>query len=94
MNATIKEQTLKDFQEILSTEAGQRIFGGIFFATYQNATGLLTDYQQGIRDAGLRIANTIREMNPYLITLCEVEYKKFIERGKDTDGYNNSNDTD
>lgn len=84
---------MKDYQEILSSEAGRRIFGGIFFATYQNTAGLLNDYQQGMRDSGLRIANTIREIDPRLIAECEISCKEFMRRFKNVNR-DDGNDSD
>ncbi len=82
MNDLTKKQIHKDYSEILSTDAGKRVFGGIFFAAKLNQIGARNEYYQGIRDLGLIIANTIREVDPHLIADCETAYNDFIERNE------------
>lgn len=87
MNREMIKQLYKDYEEILSNEAGKRIFGSIFYATRINSPGLKNDYQQGIRDTGIVIANTIREVNPVLIAECEKAYQDIMR------SYENGNDS-
>ena len=39
----VRQQTLMDYREVLSTDAGRRVFGGIFHACGLNAVGFQTD---------------------------------------------------
>ena len=80
MNDLAKEQVHKDYKEILSTDAGKRIIGGIFFAAGLNNPGVKSDYYQGVRDLALVIENTLREINPHLIADCEIAYTDFVKR--------------
>ncbi len=79
MNELMRKQILKDYQEILKSESGRRILGGIFYAARLNSPGPLNDYMQGRRDLGLAIANTVREISPYLLANCEMSYQSFIK---------------
>ena len=88
----VRQQTLMDYREVLSTDAGRRVFGGIFHACGLNAVGFHADaasvaYAKGMHDAALRIANTIRELDPRGVGECETAYREFLERSKeDGDG--------
>ena len=84
----VRQQTLTDYREVLSTDAGRRVFGGIFHACGLNAVGLQADaatsaYVKGLHDAALRIANTIREIDPHGVGECEAAYREFLERSKE-----------
>lgn len=84
----VRQQTLMDYQEMLSTDAGRRVFGGIFHACGLNAVGFQTDaataaYMKGMHDAALRIANTIRELDSRGVGECEAAYREFLERSKE-----------
>ena len=84
----VRQQTLTDYREVLSTDAGRRVFGGIFHACGLNAVGFQTDaataaYMKGMHDAALRIANTIREFDSREIGECEAAYREFLERSKE-----------
>ena len=79
MNELMRRQILKDYEEILQSEAGRRIFGGIFHAARLNNPGPLNDYMQGRRDLGLAIANTVREVNPHTLANCEIAYSNFVK---------------
>lgn len=94
MNREMIEQIHKDYNEILSNEAGKRIFGGIFYAARINATGLKNDYQQGIRDMGMLIANTIREVNPVLIAECEKAYQEIMRSCENGDYSDDGSNTE
>ena len=96
MNSRMIKQIHKDYEEILSREAGLRIFGGIFYMSRINGVGLSTEYMQGRRDMGLMIANTIREVNPRLIAECEIAYKGMkgrYENGEHSGDSGNGNDS-
>lgn len=92
MTEQTRHQILLDYRELLSTDAGRRVFGGIFHACGLNAVGFQADaataaYMKGMHDAALRIANTIRELDPCGVGECEAAYRKFLERSKeDGDG--------
>ena len=80
MNDLAQKQIYDDYKEILSTDAGKRIIGGIFLAAKLNQVGARNEYYQGLRDLALIIANTIRDINPHLIADCEIAHKEFLER--------------
>lgn len=88
----MRQQVLMDYQEMLSTDAGRRVFGGIFHACGLNAVGFQQDaagaaYMKGMHDAALRVANTIREFDPRGVGECEAAYRELLERSKeDGDG--------
>ena len=84
----MRQQILADYREMLSTDAGRRVFGGIFHACGLNAVGFQQDasgaaYMKGMHDAALRIANTIRELNPRGVGECEAAYRELWERSKE-----------
>lgn len=84
----VRQQTLSDYREVLSTDAGRRVFGGIFHACGLNAVGIQTDaaiaaYMKGLHDAALRITNTIREFDPHGVGECEAAYRELLERSKE-----------
>lgn len=79
MTEQFKKQVLDDFKEVLSTEAGKRVFGHIFSIAGLNRTGLKNEYAQGIHDLALTIANTVREFNPYSVAECEIAFLKMKE---------------
>ena len=84
----VRQQMLMDYREVLSTDAGRRVFGGIFHACGLSAVGFQADaataaYMKGMHDAALRIANTIRELDPREIGKCEAAYREFLERSKE-----------
>ena len=84
-NKLERELILADYMEVLSTEAGKRMIGGIFHVCGLNASGISREplemtYQMGLRDAGLAVANTLRELHPRLVGECEAAYRDFIRR--------------
>ena len=88
LNDLAKKQIQDDYSEILSNEAGRRIFGGIFCNSGLNNPGVKNEYYQGVRDLALVIANTIREIDPHLISECEIAYTNFLRSfndGRNTD---------
>ena len=91
----MKKQILEDYEELLSSEAGKRALGGIFYAARLNEpTGWPGDeramnYDAGRRDLALRVANTLREIDPLGPALCEAawtEMMKTYERGEKDGG--------
>ena len=77
-----QEAMKKDYLEVLSTEAGRRVFGGIFHKLGLNTPITNCDVETMIYRAGLRaavqiIANTIREANPRAVAECEIAYEKY-----------------
>ena len=43
-----KKAIYDDYKKVLSTEAGKRVFGGIFEFAQINISGLKNEYQQGL----------------------------------------------
>ena len=87
-----KQAMIEDYREVLSTEAGRRVFGGIFHRLGLNAPVYDLNpqnmaYKAGIHDAVLRIAEAVAEAGPELIGLCEAEWvrfgKQYIEHEED-----------
>ena len=93
MNELAKKQIHDDYREVLSSEAGMRVLGGIFVRGRLTGTGCMNDYQQGRRDLTVVIANTVYEVNPYGVADCLIAYEEFIkehsdnERRDDTEPY-------
>lgn len=91
-----KKQVLDDVSEVLSTEAGRRVFGSIFHAGRMSAGTLdvnsptMTAFQEGMRAMANMLANTIRQIDPHLVADCEVSYDTFCGQfdagGGDDDG--------
>lgn len=93
MNEKMRKQIHEDYREILSSEAGKRVLGGIFHIGRLNGVGLCTDYSQGMRDLAVKIANTVYEVKPYGVADCMTAYEEFMkeypddERRDDTEPY-------
>ena len=93
MNELAKKQIHDDYREVLSSEAGMRVLGGIFIRGRLTGTGCMNDYHQGRRDLTVEIANTVYEVNPYGVADCLTAYEEFIkehsdnERRDDTEPY-------
>ena len=51
MNELARKQIHEDYREILSSDAGKRVLGGIFYRGRINGVGLMTDYLQGKPDS-------------------------------------------
>ena len=87
MNELMKKQILADYKEVLSSEAGRRVLGGIFYDAHLNRTirGFVASdtnsmaYEHGRRDLAMDIANTLREVNPFGVATCEVAYQDFLK---------------
>ena len=85
MNELMKKQILADYKEVLSSEAGRRVLGGIFYDGRLNAVAgwpsneLIASYVAGKRDLAMDIANTLREVNPFGVATCEVAYQDFLK---------------
>ena len=73
-----KKAIYDDYKKVLSTEAGKRVFGGIFEFAQINISGIKNEYQQGLRDLAVTIANTIRHIDPHLIAECEIAYANLL----------------
>ena len=94
LNELAKKQIYDDYKEVLSTDAGKRVVGGIFYRSGLNSPGVKSEYYQGVRDFALVIANTIREIDPHLIADCETAYKDFERRFDDDDRNRDDDGTD
>ena len=80
------KQLHDDYGEILSTDAGKRVLGGIFFAAgLNNPVSVMNDFQRGRHDLALQIANTVREVNIYGAAECDKAFADF-KKGFDDDG--------
>jgi NADP-dependent 3-hydroxy acid dehydrogenase YdfG len=72
-----------DLQEVLSSEAGRRVIGGIFHdcgfwkAIFCGEAVQATAFQEGLRAAAVGLANRIREIDPTLIARCEIDWRNF-----------------
>lgn len=93
MNKLAQEQIHKDYREIISSEAGMRVLGGIFVRERLRGTRIFDAYTHGRRDAAVDIANAVYEVNPYGVADCLTAYEEFIkehsedERRDDTEPY-------
>lgn len=93
MNKLAQEQIHKDYNEILSSEAGMRVLGGIFVRERLRGTRIFDAYTHGRRDVAIEIANAVYEVNPYGVADCLTAYEEFIkeypedERRDDTEPY-------
>ena len=88
MNKSLKKQIRDDYKEILLSEAGKRVLGGIFFAGRITGCEMMTEFQQGRRSLAVQTANTINEINPYGVAECMKAYSEMMERygnGRDID---------
>lgn len=84
MNKILIKQIQEDYREILQSDAGKRILGGIFFAGGLNKpVCMMNDFQRGAHDLALQIANTIREASPYGVAEIETAYDEFLRRFDD-----------
>lgn len=98
MNAKMIKQIQDDYREILSSNAGKRVLGGIFDICGLTSTHLLGEFQQGRRSVAAMVANTIREINPYGVAECIKAHDDFVkeypedERRDDTEPYSYSDD--
>ncbi len=79
MNELARKQIQDDYREILSSDAGKRVLGGIFYGGRLTTTGCLSDYLQGERSLASRIANTVYEVNPYGVADCLTAYEEFMK---------------
>ena len=105
MNNLMDQQTLADYKEVLSSEAGRRVLGSIFYKARLNtpmgwpANELMAAYDAGRRDLAMQVANTLRRVNAFGPATCEVAYQKLIEtyeRSEDDGGgeYGDAEGTD
>ena len=98
MNELAVKQIHEDYMQVLSTDAGKRVLGGIFHRGRLNGVGLHTDYTQGMRDLAVKIANTVYEANPYGVIECMIAYEDFLkehsedERRDNTEPYDYSDE--
>ena len=90
MNAKMIKQIQDDYREILSSNAGKRVLGGIFYRGRLNGVGLHTDYTQGKRDLVAEIANIIYEVNPYSVIDCMKAYDDLMKEYPDDERRNDA----
>lgn len=85
MNALMSKQIREDYREILQSEAGKRVLGGIFFAGgLNNAVSVMNDFQRGKHDLALQISNTVKEVNIYGAAECEKAFADFRKGFEDS----------
>ena len=70
MNDLAVKQIHEDYRQLLSTDAGKRVLGGIFHRGRVRGVGFSTDYWQGRRDLAVEIANKVYEASPYGVIEC------------------------
>ena len=93
MNKLMAKQIRDDYGEILSTDAGKRVLGGIFFTAGLNSpVSVMNDFQLGRHDLALQIANTVREINIYGAAECDKAFADF-KKGFEEDGRTDDSDT-
>ena len=85
MNELARKQIHEDYREILSSDAGKRVLGGIFCRGRLNGVGLMTDYLQGKRDLAVQIANTVYEVSPYGVADSMTAYEEFMKEYSDNE---------
>ena len=86
-----REALLQDYREVLSTEAGRRVLGALFFignifGAEFNSSSEGAAYMQGQRAAVMSVVNVLREIDPRLVGECEIAYREFERRFGDADG--------
>ena len=92
MNAKIIKQIHDDYREILSSNAGKRVLGGIICRGGQiHFAGKLGDFQQGRRSVVIQIMNTIHAVDPYGTAGCLKAYEDLLKECTDND--NNGTNT-
>ena len=79
---------LEDYKEVLASEAGKRVFGGIFHLAGLNRVELKNEYAPGYHSLGLAVANTGSEADPLGVAKCEMAYTRFEENLKDNERNN------
>ena len=86
MNKLARERIHEDYREILKTDAGMRVFGGIFrHAGLTKPVSLMKETERGIHDLALAIANTVYEVNPYGVADCMTAYEEFIKESEESE---------
>ncbi len=83
MNAKMIKQIQDDYREILSSNAGKRVLGGIFHTGRLRSIGLETEYSRGMRDLAVKVANTLYEASPYGVIECLMAYEDFLKENAD-----------
>ena len=93
MNELKKKRIIEDWREVLSSEAGMRVLGGILLLGRICGYECMNEYQQGRRSLAVQIANAIYAVNPYRVADCLTAYEDFMkeypddERRDDTEPY-------
>ena len=86
MNELAQKQIHEDYREILSSEAGMRVLGGIFVRGGLNRyMSGANDQQRGMHDLALSIALSVYEVNPYGVADCLTAYEDFIKEHSDNE---------
>jgi NADP-dependent 3-hydroxy acid dehydrogenase YdfG len=71
-----------DLKEMLSSEAGRRVIGGIFHecgfwkAIFCGEAVAAAAFQEGMRATAVSLANRMRKIDPMLIARCEMDYQR------------------
>jgi hypothetical protein len=95
----LKETMEADFREVLSGDAGRRLFGSIFFNCGGWDKGLTSDayfmaYMNGRRAAALDLLNTVRGIDPMLVSACDAAYRNAARDYLNDDGEDVNGDSD
>lgn len=90
MNAKMIKQIQNDYREILSSDAGKRVLGGIFDICGLTSAQPMGEFRQGRRSVAAMIANTIRGINPYGVAECIKAYDEFMKEYPDDERRNDA----
>ena len=91
MNELARKRIHDDYREILSSDAGMRVLGGIFRRCRLKTALPLEDFYQGRRSVAMQIANTIYEVNPYGVADCMTAYEEFMKEYPDDERRDDGN---
>ncbi len=94
MSEIMQKRIHEDYRELLKTEAGMRILGGIFqYGGLTIPVSTMSEAIRGMHDLVQAIANTVYKVNPYGVADCLTAYEEFMkecgndERGDDAEFY-------
>lgn len=90
MNAKMIKQIQDDYREILSSDAGKRVIGGIFHLCKLQVVTRMDEHYQGRRNVALQIANIIYEINPYSVIDCMKAYEDLMKEYPDDERRNDA----
>ncbi len=86
----MRNQMNKYYEEILSSDAGKRVLGGIFYQCGLTSAQPMGEFKQGRRSVAAMIANTVREVNPYGVAECIKAHDEFMKEYADDERRNDA----